>query len=501
MDASCRRKRFSHRSRTSCLECRRAHRKCDESRPACTRCSHLAQPCTYGLRILWRPRLSSRSNFGQQFDDKDSRRRASEQHGGSPLALGSLDPTRPSPPGQSCPSLLAKPVALFPDLSPAHRSLLAYFTHAADSFSCDHGIKDQLCGVFIPMAAVSGPLMASILALASVHRANNATLFQDARELGALQLTSVRQLRLRLSKPPDETVVAAALMLCFAQIMSGGSSSSSSSSDSSWRLHLEGVSSLFAADALSWSVYDSSPSKALICKCFVSLAALANVSGQPPSRAVSQRALDMLGRDVSRHYVDDFTAYSTELMHVLFEIGDLLRERHRVLADAPRRTTNVALAGQAAQLLHRLTAMAIASRARIDYSNPRHRDVDELFHLAAMLLVSQRLNGLLPSSAEIQQLTAQMLSRLRGIKLHDGPGIGVLLFFPAFTAGTGAVDASHRLQIRDLLNDLVRTMGFINLRQGLDVLEALWAHRDLYGESDVNASWECFVGRVDIILY
>lgn len=386
-------------------------------------------------------------------------------------------------------------MALFPELSPAQNSLLDYFTYAANFFSCDQGIKLQLCQVFIPMAAESWPLMTSILALASMHRGNNsAVMSRDAREACALQLASVRELRLSLSNPPDESIVAAALMLCFAQVMSG------SNSDSTWRLHLEGVASLFAMDAPTWSVHSTSQSKAIICKCYVSLAAIANVSSHPPSPIVSQQALGMLGRGVSCHYIDDFTAYSTELMYVLFEIGDLLRQRQTTRVKSTT-ISGMALASQSSRLLHRLTSMATVCRSRLNNNNTRHQRVDELFHFAAMLQISQRLKGLLPSSIEVQHLTVQILSLLREIKLQKGPNIGVLLFFPAFSAGAGAVEGPHRQQIRGLLKNMVRNMGFVNLRHGLDVLEALWAHRDRYGESNANASWESFVGGLDVILY
>lgn len=493
MDVRGRRKKFARRTRTSCLECRSAHRKCDESRPACARCHQLVQPCTYGLRISWRPCLvSSRPDSGPQLDEQPVRPAARlKRH--SDYQPQRRSQQRP----QQLLSLSATHMSLFPGLSPAHRSLLAYFSHTADSFSGDHAVKDRLCGVFVPMAAESTPLMTAVLALSAVHRANNTVLFQDARELSTLQLASVRQLRLSLSKAPDETVIATSLMLCFAQVVSGGGSGGDGSS---WRLHLEGLESVFALNPFAWSVHSSSPSRALISKCFVSLAALASVSCHPPSCLVSQRALDMLGGDVTRLPVDDFIAYSSELMQVFFESGDILRKVQARLSSTAEGMDEM-LARRTSRLLRRLGRMAAVSRTEMDYSNPDHQNVDRLFHLAAMLHINQRIKRLSPSSAEVQRLTVQILGLLRGIKLQDGPSIGVFLFFPAFTAGNASVKDIHRQQVRDVLNGLIRKMGFSNLRQGLGVLEAIWAHRDRHGESNVNVSWEGFAHGADVILY
>ncbi|CAH0044601.1 unnamed protein product [Clonostachys solani] len=385
-------------------------------------------------------------------------------------------------------------ISLFPRLSSPGKVLLDYFVHAADSFSCDDEVKEQFCGTFIQMAPNNDPLMASILALAAAHRVNIG-LEQDKQELGALHLSAVKQLRMGLSTSPDEPLMAAALMLCYTEVISGGGNGSS------WRLHLEGAASLFAARRPAWTIHTSDRTRAFICQCFVSLVALANVSGLPPSCAVSERALAMVGQDGPRPYIDNFTAYSSDLMSVLLEFGQLIRDRQQVSAHCTRDTA-VRIEERSLHLLNRLDNMTVAADAAASLTNKSQRHINELFRQATILQIHQRIRGLPPSSKEIQRLVNTILALLLTFEIQPGPGFGVLLFYPAFSAGTGAVEQSHRQQVRDLLNSMVQVMGFMNIRQGLNLLETLWAHRDCYGEDYTNASWETLVAEnIDIILY
>lgn len=207
----------------------------------------------------------------------------------------------------------------------------------------------------------------------------------------------------------------------------------------------------------------------------------------------------MIGRNVPCYKIDDFMAYSTELMHIFFDIGTVLRESQRVGTD----TTpggRVPLQKRASHLLQRLNMVPTTStKLRLD---DQSHHINELFRLAAMLQVKQRLVRFLPTSTEIQHLVTRILSLLAELNLHRGPSCSVLLFFPAFSAGTGAVVGAHRQQVRDLLAGLVKIMGFVSIQQGLDVLEALWSHWDQFGVSDIDVSWENFVGEgLDVILY
>lgn len=383
---------------------------------------------------------------------------------------------------------MSKHLSIAPGLSPGEKSLLSYFVHAADSFSYDKGIKDEFCGAFIPIAMDSYPLMASILTLAAVHRAN-AGLFQGHQELAALQVTAVRQLRMSLSGTPNEALVASALILCYAEVISGGGG------EISWRVHLEGVAHLFALDPLLWTVDAPDRTRAFICRCFVSLVALANVSRHPPTAAASERALAMIPKVRSPAYIDEFTAYSTDLTLVLFEVGNISRQS-QLAATHPTGDNCVDPNKLALHLLHRLEGMTVKSHIHA----LEHLCINTLFHQAAKLQIFQRMMGLLPSSTEVQQVVRSILRPLSRFRMHRGPGVGVLLFFPVFSAGTGAIGQVDRQHVRDMLTNMIQIMGFANIRQGLDVLEALWLHRDLHGESNMNSSWEGIISKFSCLL-
>ncbi|CAG9986776.1 unnamed protein product [Clonostachys byssicola] len=508
MEPAGRKKRFTQRSRKGCFECRRDHRKCDESRPTCGRCCSLRQGCTYGQRISWGGRAFDRSSFGQLMTSEESRRGAVDQvhilhsqgdgagQAKPPFIYGTVKPNAHAlmTSSKKTTPLPFDYISLFPRLSSPGKVLLDYFVHAADSFSCDDEVKDQFCGTFIQMAANNDPLMAAILALAAAHRVNIG-LEQDKQELGVLHLSAVKQLRMGLSTSADEPLMAAALLLCYTEVISGGGNGSS------WRLHLEGAGSLFAARWPTWTIHSSDHTRAFICQCFVSLVALANVSGLPPSGAVSERALAMVSQDGPRPYIDNFTAYSSELMSVLFELGWLIRDRQQV-AEYCGTNTVARIEERSLHLLNRLDNMTVTASAAASSTSKNQRHINELFRQATILQIHQRIRGLLPSSMEIQRLVNNILALLSAFEIHPGPGFGVLLFYPAFSAGTGAANHSQRQQVRDLLNSMVSVMGFMNIRQGLSLLEALWAHRDCYGEDHTNASWENLAAEnIDIILY
>lgn len=122
--------------------------------------------------------------------------------------------------------------------------------------------------------------------------------------------------------------------------------------------------------------------------------------------------------------------------------------------------------------------------------------VNESYYQAVLLQFYQRVEGLYSSTIEIQNITVRILNLVRQIDLRHGPSLGVLLYFPVFSAGCGAVHAVDRQHVRNILASIVNMIGFVNVRQGSNILESLWSHRDRYGESELNCSWEKFVGKL-----
>jgi hypothetical protein len=389
----------------------------------------------------------------------------------------------------ACPSWL-------PDLPGPYKLLLDYFVHVTVSFSCHEAVKDDFFRTFVPMAVDTSHVMASILNLAAVHRVK-AGLTQCTKQLALLQVVTVEQLRSSLlssSGIPTEASMATVLMLCYSAIVAGGERARS------WRLHLEGAASLLGCDVSLWNIDSESTSRAFIARCFVSLVALANCSRWPPTLSVTQRALNMLGAKGQTSYIDEFTAYSPDLVYIFSEIGALLRERqdisYRPSPDLEQR---------AEKLVQQLETMI--SAGQVDFMkmdgvgslSAAHKqefvNINQAYHHAAILQIHQRLRGIHPSSADIQNIVQRILDLLSRVRLLNGPCPGTVILFPVFSAGCGAITASQREQVRNVLHSMMERYRITNVQQCMDTLEALWSDRDKHGESEGNISWESFTGK------
>ncbi|KAF2969722.1 hypothetical protein GQX73_g3809 [Xylaria multiplex] len=384
---------------------------------------------------------------------------------------------------QELSSSVPRAMSLIPGLPTSSRRLLEYFTVAADSFSCNNKIKEGFCATFIPIAVQEPRCMASVLSLAAVHRFH-AGLSHDQAELAMLQLHAVKQQRMGLLESPSEALIASTLLLCYSGVIAGAESGLP------WRVHLEGAAYLLRQDPSGWTTHAPQPMKAFISRCFISLAALANVSGTPPSPTVSTQALQMMELINTTPPIDEFTAYSPDFAYILFDLGDLLREKTDTSSQS--RIINAAWLEERYITTERMTP---------DHSH-EYRCVNESYYQAALLHVYQRIGGLRSSTKEIQDIVSRILGLLHEVELHRGPCLGVVLFFPAFSAGCGAVHAADRERVRSILMSMVDMISFVNIRQGMAILESLWSHRDRNGESEMNCSWNQFIAKdVDILLY
>ncbi|KAI0533759.1 fungal-specific transcription factor domain-containing protein [Xylaria digitata] len=534
MELPARRKRFAPRSRAGCLECREHHQKCDEDHPVCGLCHKLHRNCRYQLRLSWSRRQFSKSTYGQSTTHHIATPAIQGSSRGKAHAKGDYRAAVPlvyavpgsgqSPPipstvqtgdllsltrsltngyEQELLSSVPRAMSLIPGLSISSRRLLEYFTVAADSFSCNNKIKKDFCATFIPIAVQESRCMASALSLAAVHRFH-AGLSHDQAELAMLQLHALKQQRMGLLGSSSEALIASTLLLCYSGVIAGAESGLP------WRAHLEGAACLLRQNPSGWTTHTSQPIKAFISRCFVSLAALANVSGNPPSPAVSMQALRMIELTRTTPPIDEFTAYSFDFAYILFELGDFLREKAHTSSQSSI-VNAVCLEERCTVLVRRLRAMirtwnSCVQDITTQWLTPDHiheyRCVNESYYQAALLHVHQRIAGLRPSTKEVQDIVSRILGLLHQVKLHRGPCLGVVLFFPAFSAGCGAVHAADREQVRAILTSMVDMIGFVNVRQGMAILEDLWSHRDRNGESEMNCSWNQFIAKdVDILLY
>ncbi|CAI6100947.1 unnamed protein product [Clonostachys chloroleuca] len=161
-----------------------------------------------------------------------------------------------------------------------------------------------------------------------------------------------------------------------------------------------------------------------------------------------------------------------------------------------------------AQRLHRMLDRGtgnLGDRASLQLSYARRNEyirVDEGYHQALLIHIYQRLRGLPASSGGIQAIVRRLLDLVSSIKLHEGSCPGIVLLFPLFPDGVGAVHSEDRQRIRDLLTGMMGKFGLGNVQQSLKLLDALWSHRDTHGESEMNVTWEGFIDeKTDLILY
>lgn len=393
-----------------------------------------------------------------------------------------------------------------PHIPPAYSFLLDYFPHVVDSFSCSETVKKGFCETMIPMAFSTPHLMTSILTLAAVHRVS-AGLNQSEVQLARLQVMAIEQLRSRLSNlsgSPTEDIMATVLMLCYADIVGGGDKLNA------WRSHINGAACLFSRDISQWSIRSQNPTRVFISKCFISLVALANVSGYPPTDFVSTTMLQMASG--SNPYIDEFTAYSTDLINVLSDIGALLRmaeirlENNRIATGVHRRVLEKGSARIIWQLqsmikaqsnLSKLDTMRLSSRQR------EYLDINEAYHHAALLQVYQRILGMPLSANRVQETVHRIISLISGVRLQQGPCPGIALLFPVFSAGCAAIEDTYREKVLALMREMAGLYGIMNVRHCIKILETLWSRQDWHRETQYRLSWRDLTAEEtpDVIIY
>lgn len=175
-----------------------------------------------------------------------------------------------------------------------------------------------------------------------------------------------------------------------------------------------------------------------------------------------------LAQSNERSIIDEFTAYSTDLVQILIEFGTLLRKRNLGLEDLEPGSLQMR-AMNLAQRPHRMLDRGtgnLGDRASLQLSYARRNEyirVDEGYHRALLIHIYQRLRGLPASSGEIQAIIRRLLDLVSSIKLHEGSCLGIVLLFPLFSAGVGAVHSEDRQRIRDLLTGMMDKFGLGNV--------------------------------------
>ncbi|KAL4751790.1 fungal-specific transcription factor domain-containing protein [Aspergillus terricola var. indicus] len=289
--------------------------------------------------------------------------------------------------------------------------------------------------------------------------------------------------------------MASILLLCYAEVIAGREK------EHSWRLHLEGAASLLSCDSSIWSIYSAIRCRALIARCFVSLVAMAHISGRPPSAVSAAQGLRLIGGGTLTPYLDDFLGYSPDLVYKFCEIGTLISQRAHLVAGKDLLSTRQ-LDLKSTSLIRELDAMINRAHAVLPAGNQEHIFANESYHHAAILQIQLRVRRLSPADDHVQNTVQRIISLLSRISLHSGPCLGVVLYFPLFTAGCCSTRQADRDRISAMLQQMVQIFRFRNIQRGIEVLKGFWLQWDQYRESTLSTPWETFIDEnYDLILY
>ncbi|OJD25406.1 hypothetical protein ACJ73_03218 [Blastomyces percursus] len=510
------------RSRSGCTECRRRHRKCDETRPNCSSCRITGRECSYKVRLSWGGRPFRKSRFGDCLRQDPSLTKVpvsnSSDLNGRAFVYGSGcersgQLSRPKAPTLTHSETLAgnqmiRDPDLFGWLRPTYRSLLDHFISSTTrALSCHKVVQQDFCAVLVPMALQTPYLLVALLSLAATHRVSLG-LEQNLTELDILSTTSLNQLQRVLSQPNfhlDDAKIATTLTLCFTEIVSHGRS------PGSWRLHLQGAAAMIsehlktvkapldsvpsAATSLLWRWYFSMETVSLLC---------GNLSVPPSSRA------GLLIQGIfERDEIDDLAGFPSSLVPIFKNINRLTMESSYAQNQSgninttstmqPPQPSN-SIGDRGHQIIDEVNVMlstAKEPRFRSDVDRTLtsvHRSdftaLDETYHHVALLQLYRRVLNLPSSNPLVQTSVDQVIRRISSMHFLDEACPGVAVLQPLFSAGCEAFQEADRENIRILLRRMGLRYGMGNVRSALGFLEDLWYMRDANSDSEGRVRWD-----------
>ncbi|KLJ05323.1 hypothetical protein EMPG_11195 [Blastomyces silverae] len=521
------------RSRSGCTECRRRHRKCDETRPSCSSCRRTGKECSYEVRLSWGGRPFCKSRFGDCLRQDPSLTQVpvstSSDLSGRPFVyrsgceqLGQL--SHPKAPilthldeearklDIGSETLAGNQIIRNPDLlgwlHSTYRSLLDHFISSTTrALSCHKVVQQDFCAVLVPMALQTPYLLVALLNLAATHRVSLG-IEQNLTELDLLSSTSLNQLQSVLSQPNfhlDDAMIATTLTLCFTEIVSHGRS------PGSWRLHLQGAAamisehlktvkvpldSLPSATSLLWRWYFSMETVSLLC---------GNLSVPPSSRA------GLLIQDIFEHdEIDDLAGFPSSLVPIFKNINRLTMESAYAqnqpgnIINAPSTTQpsqpSNSIIDRCHQIINEVNVMLATAkeprfRPNVDSTlTSVHRSdftaLDETYHHVALLQLYRRVLNLPSSNPLVQGSVYQIIRRISSMHFLDEACPGVAVLQPLFSAGCEAYQEVDRGNIRILLRRMGLRYGMGNVRSALGFLEELWHMRDANSDSEGRVRWD-----------
>ncbi|KAL4882402.1 hypothetical protein BJY04DRAFT_187007 [Aspergillus karnatakaensis] len=148
------------KSRKGCIECKRRHVKCDESRPRCVNCTVSARHCSYEDLVS-----SARTLLSGSYTTRPKTKHSTASHRRNPP---SPSPVRCSPQTPESGSLSGTDS---PSVNKLHLELFHHFvSHILSLFCLDHHLSSAYSSLEMTKCILSAPfLMNEILAFAALH--------------------------------------------------------------------------------------------------------------------------------------------------------------------------------------------------------------------------------------------------------------------------------------------------------------------------------------------
>jgi Fungal specific transcription factor domain/Fungal Zn(2)-Cys(6) binuclear cluster domain len=460
------------RSHAGCTRCKRRRQKCDEKKPHCGRCRGAGAECEYSVKLRWGGRTFDRSRFGD-------------------CLKGSVRKTADSPDGfvyTASERALSVPQALpvFPTLSTTESGLLYHYTEEASGITCcGSHVQKELCSLVLPMAVESPALMNATVAWAAMHsvefRGHIDGTSDPVRFIATLKARSIEHLRRELQKPEidhGDALLATVRTLCQCEIHSGSDQSSA------WRIHIKGAKALM--DYLEKSNRPNRPRPRLLYRWYAAVDSLASLAACGSTAMIEAKGGSQIFSEDAEDvpYLDDYNGYSTDLSHIIGEIGAAVAAMRPGDSSSPEQADLLERAiftimerdnnGQPRfypGVVERLTSQAIQ-----EYSL-----CNQAYQQTALVYVRRQLRGLPRESSEIQDSVKRIIKCVRSITPSYGLSPAIVLTTPLFTAGCEAL-GEDRVTIRRLLGQLYELLKIRNIKLALEVLEASWADENVNGD-------------------
>ncbi|KAL1310652.1 hypothetical protein AAFC00_000920 [Neodothiora populina] len=372
--------RAAKRSWSGCARCKKRRQKCDEVRPACSRCTAADVDCVYEVKLRWGGRSFAQSRFGECLSGTSDKveklgnpnnfvyvsnfqvqppsadatsvksrpavaNKTARSRKPSQVAAAATQPVTAIVPvsrtTRSPTVELGSPLFLCPEIDPfcnfsdIDRALLDHFVHSTSNIiSCHSIVQENVCQVIVPAALENPTLFYATMALSAIHQKSQAGLVSAEVRRDPLVIhllgNSLHRLQgelIQQDAKKSSVLLATIRTLFLCEVHSGGDR------PGTWRAHFEGAKVLMHRIE-SWKGYSAKErdSTAYFLKrwynmteSFVALTGDSLATGQ--LARFEPRTLN--GDGESDIFLDEYAGFTTDLTSIFCEIGACAWERRK----------------------------------------------------------------------------------------------------------------------------------------------------------------------------